>query len=67
MVRGDTVQCDLADGELVFTHVAGEIPAPRAIGELGAGFRAARRAAPPSAPRTASTSGGLFISGAGAH
>lgn len=23
---GDTVQCDLADGELVFTHVANEIP-----------------------------------------
>ena len=64
---GDTVQCDLADGELVFTHVAGEIPAPRATGELGAGFDASAPRRSTSAPRTASTSGGLIQSGAGAH
>ena len=64
---GDTVQCDLADGELVFTHVAGEIPAPRAIGELGAGFDASAPRRSTSAPRTTSTSGGLIQSGAGAH
>ncbi len=44
---GDTVQCDLADGELVFTHVAGEIPAPRAIGSvLGGAVRRDREGAP---------------------
>ncbi len=64
---GDTVQCDLADGELVFTHVAGESPAPRGLGELGAGFDASAPRRSTSAPRTASTSGGLIQSGAGAH
>ena len=46
---GDTVQCDLADGE------------------LGAGFDASAPRRSTSAPRTASTSGGLIQSGAGAH
>ena len=63
---GDTVQCDVADGEFVFTHIAGEIPEPRATGELGAGFDARARGRAASAPRVANTAGGLVQSGAGA-
>ena len=33
--RGDTVLCDVADGKFVFSHGAGEIPAPRPAGALG--------------------------------
>ena len=33
---GDTVECDVVDGSFVFTHGAGEIPAPREAGALGA-------------------------------
>uniref|UniRef100_UPI001899F747 AAA family ATPase n=1 Tax=Collinsella sp. D33t1_170424_A12 TaxID=2787135 RepID=UPI001899F747 len=43
--EGDTVLCDVEDGSFVFTHGVGEIPAPRAAGELGAGFAAAPRSA----------------------
>ena len=35
---GDTVLCDVADEQFVFSHTTGEIPAPRKTGELGAGF-----------------------------
>ncbi len=37
---GDTVLCDVVDDAFVFSHTSGEIPAPRATGELGAGFDA---------------------------
>ncbi len=41
---GDTVLCDVADEQFVFSHTTGEIPAPRMTGELGAGFDAPRAA-----------------------
>ncbi len=64
---GDTVLCDVADGKFVFSHTTGEIPAPRAVGALGAGFgpSAPRRAT--SAPRKTNSAGGLTSVGAGAQ
>ena len=47
---GDTVLCDVADGAFVFSHTTGEIPAPRAKGELGASFE-------PAAPHGSAGSG----------
>ena len=63
---GDTVLCDVADDKFVFSHTTGEIPAPRARGELGASFEAAPHTAA-SAPRVSGTSGGLVQQGAGAN
>lgn len=48
---GDTVLCDVADDAFVFSHTTGEIPSPRAQGELGASFE-------PAAPHGGSGSGG---------
>ena len=48
---GDTVLCDVADDAFVFSHTTGEIPAPRAKGELGASFE-------PAAPHGGSGSSG---------
>ena len=64
---GDTVLCDVADDKFVFSHTTGEIPAPRAVGALGAGFgpSAPRRAT--SAPRKTNSAGGLTSVGAGAQ
>ena len=68
---GDTVLCDVADGQFVFSHTTGEIPAPRAKGELGASFEpaaphgsAGSGSGTPSAPT--SGPGGLAQLGAGA-
>lgn len=63
--EGDTVECDVVDGSFVFTHGAGEIPAPREAGALGASFESAPRngyAAP-----TLSAAGGDAQMGAGAR
>ena len=63
--EGDTVECDVVDGSFVFTHGAGEIPAPREAGALGASFESAPRngyAAP-----TLSAAGGGVQMGAGAR
>lgn len=63
--EGDTVECDVVDGSFVFTHGAGEIPAPREAGALGASFESAPRngyAAP-----TLSAAGGGAQMGAGAR
>ena len=63
--EGDTVECDVVDGSFVFTHGAGEIPAHREAGALGASFESAPRngyAAP-----TLSAAGGGAQMGAGAR
>ena len=63
--EGDTVECDVVDGSFVFTHGAGEIPAPREAGALGVSFESAPRngyAAP-----TLSAAGGGAQMGAGAR
>ena len=63
---GDTVLCDVDGGEFVFSHGTGEIPAPRATGELGASFEAAPHSAG-AAPRLGGGgSGGIQQVGAGA-
>ena len=48
---GDTVLADVVDDGFVFSHTAGEIPAPRPQGELGANFV-------PAAPRRAASGAG---------
>ena len=66
---GDTVLCDVADDKFVFSHTAGEIPSPRAKGELGASFESAAphggsgSSGTPAAPT--SGPGGLAQLGAG--
>ena len=66
---GDTVVCDVADGKFVFSHGAGEIPAPRQRGALGGSFEPAAphsgSGAPAQGPVT--TGGGLAQLGAGAQ
>ena len=66
---GDTVVCDVADGKFVFSHGAGEIPAPRQRGALGGSFEPAAPhsggGAPAEGPVT--TGGGLAQLGAGAQ
>ena len=57
--EGDTVECDVADGSFVFTHGAGEIPAPREAGALGASFD--------SAPRNGYAAPSLSAAGGGAQ
>ena len=64
---GDTVLCDVADGAFVFSHTAGEIPAPRSAGELGSGFDAPAPRRAVAAPRTTNSAGGLTSIGAGAN
>ncbi|WP_102337790.1 ATP-dependent Clp protease ATP-binding subunit [Collinsella provencensis] len=64
---GDTVLCDVADDKFVFSHTAGEIPAPRSHGELGASFDAPAPRNATAAPRVSRTSGGLTQMGAGAQ
>ncbi|MBY4797425.1 ATP-dependent Clp protease ATP-binding subunit [Collinsella sp. AGMB00827] len=65
---GDTVLCDVEGGGIVFRHGSGEIPAPRAAGELGVGFEAAPRSGA-AAPMSGSVSGpgGAARIGAGAR
>ena len=63
---GDTVECDVVEGSFVFSHGAGEIPAPRAAGALGGGFAVAPRSAH-AAPRIARTSNTRAGAGAGAR
>ncbi len=63
--EGDTVECDVVDGSFVFSHGAGEIPAPREAGALGASFESAPRngyAAP-----SLSAAGGSAQMGAGSR
>ena len=63
---GDTVLCDVADDRFVFSHTTGEIPAPRAHGELGGAFEPAAPHGGPGAPSgSGSSSGGLAQMGAG--
>ena len=57
--EGDTVECDVVDGSFVFTHGAGEIPAPREAGALGASFE--------SAPRNGYAAPSLSAAGGGAQ
>ena len=57
--EGDTVECDVVDGSFVFTHGAGEIPAPREAGALGASFD--------SAPRNGYAAPSLSAAGGGAQ
>ena len=64
---GDTVLCDVADGKFVFSHIAGEIPAPRTVGALGAGPGAPARRRAVSAPSGAGGPAGLAGVGAGAN
>ena len=64
---GDTVLCDVVDDAFVFSHTSGEIPAPRATGELGAGFDAPAPHHATSAPRRTNCAGGLTSVGAGAR
>lgn len=64
---GDTVLCDVVDDAFVFSHTSGEIPAPRATGELGAGFDAPAPHHATSAPRRTNCAGGLTSVGAGAQ
>ena len=64
---GDTVLCDVADDQFVFSHTTGEIPAPRMTGELGAGFDAPAPRRAIAAPRTTNSAGGLTSVGAGAQ
>ena len=64
---GDTVLCDVVDDAFVFSHTSGEIPAPRATGELGAGFDAPAPHHATSAPRRTNRAGGLTSVGAGAN
>ena len=64
---GDTVLCDVVDDAFVFSHTSGEIPAPRATGELGAGFDAPAPHHATSAPRRTNRAGGLTSVGAGAQ
>lgn len=64
---GDTVLCDVVDDAFVFSHTSGEIPAPRATGELGAGFDAPAPHHTTSAPRRTNRAGGLTSVGAGAQ
>ena len=64
---GDTVLCDVVDDAFVFSHTSGEIPAPRATGELGAGFDAPAPHHATSAPRRTNCAGGLTSVGAGAN
>lgn len=61
---GDTVLCDVADGLFTFAHTSGEIPAPRAAGELGASMDAP---APRSIGSSPAAPGGLSQMGAGAN
>ena len=58
--EGDTVLCDVADGKFVFSHGAGEIPAPRPAGTLGGDTA-------PAAPHTGNAApvGGGVSSGPG--
>ena len=64
---GDTVLCGVADGKFVFSHIAGEIPAPRTVGALGAGLDAPARRRAVSAPSGAGGPAGLTGVGAGAN
>ena len=64
---GDTVLCDVADGEFVFSHGTGEIPAPRATGTLGASFEPAPRSGGGAPALTTGGAGGMAQTGAGAR
>ena len=64
---GDTVLCDVADGKFVFSHIAGEIPAPRVVGALGAGLGAPARRRAVSAPSGPGGPAGLTGVGAGTN
>ena len=68
--EGDTVLCDVADGKFVFSHGTGEIPAPRAAGELGGDGSVAAPHTGGGAPLGGGVtrgSGGMMQSGAGAR
>ncbi len=62
---GDTVLCDVVDGEFVFSHGTGEIPAPRATGTLGASFEPAPRSGGGAPALTTGGAGGMAQTGAG--
>ncbi len=66
---GDTVLCDVVDDKFVFSHGTGEIPAPRAAGELGgdASVTAPHSGAGAPAGGITSGSGGMMQTGAGAR
>ena len=64
---GDTVLCDVVDGEFVFSHGTGEIPAPRATGALGASFEPAPRSGGGAPALTTGGAGGMAQTGAGAR
>ncbi|OUP11040.1 ATP-dependent Clp protease ATP-binding subunit [Collinsella sp. An2] len=64
--EGDTVLCDVVDGEFVFSHTTGEIPAPRPQGALGASFEPAPHSGGGAPALTGSGPGGVAQSGAGA-
>ena len=62
---GDTVLCDVVDGEFVFSHGTGEIPAPRATGTLGASFEPEPRSGGGAPALTTGGAGGMAQTGAG--
>ena len=64
---GDTVLCDVADDEFVFSHGTGAIPEPRKNGLLGDDEPGAPHTAPAGITPAASTSGGFSQMGAGAN
>ena len=64
--EGDTVLCDVVDGEFVFSHTTGEIPAPRHTGALGGSFESAPRSGGGSPALTGGGPGGISQMGAGA-
>ena len=64
---GDTVLCDVADDEFVFSHGTGAIPEPRRNGLLGDDEPGAPHTAPTGITPAASTSGGFAREGAGAN
>ncbi len=62
---GDTVLCDVTDDAFVFSHTAGEIPAPRSKGKLGESFDLPAPRNSSAAPRLSRTSSGLTQAGDG--
>ena len=63
--EGDTVLTDVVDGEFVFSHGTGKIPAPRGTGALGGSFEPAPRNGGGAPALTGGGSGGVAQAGAG--
>ena len=67
--EGDTVLCDVVDGKFVFSHVTGEIPAPRPAGALGGDTAPAAPHTGNAAPVSSGVNsgpGGMMQAGSGA-